>query len=68
MKITLGGVKKEVAQETTIAQLMEQEALENPQYITVSVNETFLDPEEFASFVLKENEEVEFLYFMGGGC
>ena len=41
--------------------------METPQYVTVSVNEEFIDAGAFDTTVLKEGDEVEFLYFMGGG-
>lgn len=67
MKITVAGEKKEVADGLTVAALIEQEKVETPQYVTVSVNEEFLESGTFESTVLKEGDEVEFLYFMGGG-
>ena len=68
MKITVAGEKKEYADDLTIAALIEAEDVETPQYVTVSVNEEFIDPDKFDSFTLKEGDEVEFLYFMGGGA
>ena len=67
MKITVAGEKKEVADGLTVSALIEQENVETPQYVTVSVNEEFLESGTFDSHVLKEGDEVEFLYFMGGG-
>ena len=67
MKITVAGEMKEVADGLTVAALIEQEQVETPQYVTVSVNEEFIDSGAFESTVLKEGDEVEFLYFMGGG-
>ena len=67
MKITVAGEKKEVAENLTVAQLIEQENVETPQYVTVSINEEFLESGAFDTHVLKEGDEVEFLYFMGGG-
>ena len=68
MKITVAGETKEVADGLTVAALIEQENVETPQYVTVSVNEEFLESGSFESTVLKEGDEVEFLYFMGGGA
>ena len=68
MKITLGGEKREVADGLTVAALIKQEQVETPQYVTVSVNEEFIDADIFDTHVLKEGDEVEFLYFMGGGA
>lgn len=67
MKITVAGEKKDVKDGITIAELIEQENVENPLYVTVSVNEEFAVREEFETKALKEGDEVEFLYFMGGG-
>lgn len=67
MVITVGGEKKEVAEGITVAQLIELEKVEMPLYVTVSVNEEFIESETFDTHVLKENDKVEFLYFMGGG-
>jgi len=67
MQITVAGVKKETAEGLTVAALIEQENVETPQYVTVSVNEVFIESDAFGSTTLKEGDEVEFLYFMGGG-
>lgn len=68
MKITVGGEKREYAEGLTLVQLIAAENVEMPEYTTVSINETFIDREHFADTVLHEGDEVEFLYFMGGGC
>ena len=67
MKIIVSGEKKEVAENLTVAALIEQEKVETPQYVTVSVNEEFIESGLFADRILHEGDEVEFLYFMGGG-
>ncbi len=67
MKITVSGEKKEVADGLTVSALIELEQVETPQYVTVSVNEEFIDNDSFDSHVLAEGDEVEFFYFMGGG-
>ena len=66
MKITVAGEKREVNEGITVAELIELEKVETPEYVTVSVNEVFLESGTFDSTVLKEGDEVEFLYFMGG--
>ena len=67
MKITVAGEKKEVKDGLTVAELIVAEQVETPEYVTVSINEEFIEKEAFASRVLQEGDEVEFLYFMGGG-
>ena len=67
MKITVAGEKKEYEDGLTVSKLIELENVETPQYVTVSVNEEFVDSGAFDTTILKEGDEVEFLYFMGGG-
>ena len=67
MKITVSGERKDVKDGLTIAELIVQENVETPQYVTVSVNEEFVDQGDFETRELSEGDEVEFLYFMGGG-
>lgn len=67
MKITVAGVTKEVADGLTVAQLIEQEKVETPQYVTVTINDDFVESGTFEATVLKDGDNVEFLYFMGGG-
>lgn len=67
MKITVSGETKEVRQGLTIAQLIIDEKVETPEYVTVTVNDEFLKSGSFEETILQENDTVEFLYFMGGG-
>ncbi|MGN1415335.1 MAG: sulfur carrier protein ThiS [Oscillospiraceae bacterium] len=67
MLITVAGEKKEVKDGITVSELIEQEKVETPQYVTVSINEEFVESGTFDTTVLKESDNVEFLYFMGGG-
>lgn len=67
MNITVAGVKKEVADGLTVAQLIVDEKVETPQYVTVTINDEFVESGTFESTVLKDGDTVEFLYFMGGG-
>jgi sulfur carrier protein len=68
MTITVAGEKKEVKDGLTLPELIEQENVDMPEYVTVSINEEFVETEDKATTVLKEGDNVEFLYFMGGGC
>lgn len=67
MTITIAGEKKEYAEGTTIAQTIEAEKVENPLYVTVSLNDDFVDKDTFDTTIVKEGDSIEFLYFMGGG-
>ena len=67
MIITVAGEKKEVKDGITVSELIVQEKVETPEYVTVTINDEFVDSEAFASTAIKESDNVEFLYFMGGG-
>ena len=67
MKIFVGGKKKEAKEGITVAELIVQEQVETPDYVTVSINEEFIGKDDFETRTLEEGDEVEFLYFMGGG-
>ncbi len=68
MIITVAGDKKEVKEGLSLPELIEQENVEMPEYVTVTINDEFVPTEKKATRVLKEGDTVEFLYFMGGGC
>ncbi|MCD8355086.1 MAG: sulfur carrier protein ThiS [Clostridia bacterium] len=68
MTLTIAGEKKEYAEGTTVAQLIANEKISDPQSVTVSVNEEFLRLAQYDSYVVHDGDEIEFLYFMGGGC
>ena len=67
MTITVSGEKKEVKEGLTLPELIEIENVENPTYVTVSINDEFIETAKKDSTVLKDGDNVEFLYFMGGG-
>ena len=68
MIIKVAGNRKEVKEGLTLPELIEQEKVEMPEYVTISINDDFVSTEDRNSTVLKEGDNVEFLYFMGGGC
>ena len=67
MKVTIAGNVKDIKEGTTLAQLVVDQKVENPQYVTFTVNDDFVENHDLANVTLKENDVVEFLYFMGGG-
>ena len=67
MKVTIAGSVKDIKEGTTLAQLVVDEKVENPEYVTVTVNDEFVENHDLENVVIKENDNIEFLYFMGGG-
>jgi len=68
MIISVAGEKKEYKEGLTLLELLEAEKVDMPEYVTVSINDEFVESEAKETTVLKEGDNVEFLYFMGGGC
>ncbi|MBQ9328788.1 MAG: sulfur carrier protein ThiS [Solobacterium sp.] len=68
MKLIISGEIKTYEDGITISQLIKEEKVETPDYVTVSVNTEFPDREAYETTVLNEGDQVEFLYFMGGGA
>jgi sulfur carrier protein len=67
MNLIIAGNRKEYPDGLTVAKLIEAEKVETPMYVTVSINDEFVQSSELEATVLKDNDSVEFLYFMGGG-
>lgn len=68
MTITVAGNKKEYEEGLTVAALIEKEDVDNAEYVTVTLNDDFVEKDSFQTTVLKDGDVVEFLYFMGGGA
>ena len=68
MKITVAGTEKEYPEGTTVEQLIEAENVEMPLYVTVIINDDFVETADRATRQLQDGDVVDFLYFMGGGC
>lgn len=68
MTITVAGNKKEYEEGITLSTLIEKEEVENAEYVTVTINDEFVERDNFPATVIKEGDVVEFLYFMGGGA
>ena len=47
MTVTVAGVKKQIEEGTTIAKLIVDEKVENPDYVTVTVNDDFVESTDF---------------------
>lgn len=65
--IIVNGNKQEVTLPLTVEELIRANQVAQPDMVSVQVNEDFLERAEYATHQLNEGDEVEFLYFMGGG-
>lgn len=51
----------------TIATLLKDGGVESPEMVSVQLNGEFVDRAVYETTLLQEGDEVDFLYFMGGG-
>ncbi|MDR1527960.1 MAG: sulfur carrier protein ThiS [Dysgonamonadaceae bacterium] len=66
-KITVNGKEQELENLTTLAQLITSNNITQPDMVSVQLNEEFVNRENYETIALKDGDEVDFLYFMGGG-
>ena len=67
-KIIVNGVNQEVELPLTLTELIKQNDVQQPEMVSVQVNDDFVDRNEWDSIQIKEGDSVDFLYFMGGGA
>jgi sulfur carrier protein len=69
MKLTINGKATTIDgnESLSITALLTVLKVESPEYVTVELNGDILERESFATTQAKDGDEVEFLYFMGGG-
>ena len=66
-KITVNGEAQDVRLPLSLTELIKQNDVQQPEMVSVQVNEDFVDRNEWDSIQMKEGDSVDFLYFMGGG-
>ena len=66
-KIYVNGDAQEVSLPLNVSELIKQNDVQQPEMVSVQVNEEFADPNDWDGIQLKEGDKVDFLYFMGGG-
>ena len=66
-KITVNGEVQEVQSGISLTELIKQNNVEQPEMVSVQLNDDFVDRTEWDSLEIKEGDSVDFLYFMGGG-
>ena len=67
MNLVVNGKETNITDGLTISDLLVEENVKMPQMISVELNGQILKRSEFDQTVLKHDDKVEFLYFMGGG-
>lgn len=68
MKIQVNGNVQEVESAISLLDLIKENKVEQPDMVSVQINGEFILREKFSSTIIAEGDEVDFLYFMGGGA
>ena len=66
MQLTING-KEENLEVSTVMDVLKAKEID-PQLVAVEVNTQMIDQENLGTTSLKEDDKVEFLFFMGGGA
>ena len=66
-KIYVNGDSQEVTLPLNISELIKNLLVENPEMVSVQVNEEFAERDDWDNIQIQEGDNVDFLYFMGGG-
>ena len=68
MEITVNGESQQLSEiEPTIINLLEARKVESPEMVAVQLNGEYVEIKSYPSTHLRQGDDVEFLFFMGGG-
>ena len=68
MTVIINGKQEHVNhEELSVLDLLKVKKVEMPDMVSVQLNGGMLKRKEFESVYVRENDRIEFLYFMGGG-
>ncbi len=67
MELMVNGKVFEANQSISVIELLSAKNVESPDMVSVELNGAILGRDKFEQTKLSEDDEVEFLYFMGGG-
>jgi len=68
MQITINGETDKINEAgINLAKLLELRQVESPEMVAIQLNGEFVDIKNYTTTYLKQGDDVEFLYFMGGG-
>ncbi len=68
MNIKINGENREIEKEITITELLVLEKVKMPETVSVQVNDEFIDQDSYENTKIKDGDDINFLYFMGGGA
>ena len=66
-KVIVNGEPQEVQLPLSLTELIRHNDVQQPEMVSVQLNDDFVDRNEWDALLIKEGDSVDFLYFMGGG-
>lgn len=67
MRLKVNNEVKEFEGGLTVSELLTKNRVEMPDMVSVQLNGEFVRRDNFSSTFLTEQDEINFLYFLGGG-
>lgn len=67
MNIQINGEQVEIDAQLTVTQLLADRKVKMPDMVSVELNGEILSRDTFDATAIQEGDQIEFLYFMGGG-
>ncbi len=67
MKLTVNGKIFKANPNISVIALLKEKNVESPDMVSAEINGKITRKEKYSKIELRENDRVEFLYFMGGG-
>lgn len=68
MKIKINGKEQTIDEERiSVEEILKVSKIENPEMVSVQLNGEFVKKGDYEGTYLKNADEIDFLYFMGGG-
>lgn len=69
MQVTINGEAETIEEnEVSIARLLDMKRVESPEMVSVQINGRIIDRQQYDLQLVAAGDEIEFLYFMGGGA
>jgi sulfur carrier protein len=68
MTLQINGVKESVDKDNlTILELLKEKKVPDPDMVSVQLNGEILERADFGTQIVNDGDDLEFLFFMGGG-
>ncbi len=67
MQLMINGKDENLSNGISVSKLLEIRGVETPEMVTVEVNGEILDKTTFDTMLLKQNDQIELIFLMGGG-